>query len=107
MHELGIATRSWTCAERAAARACCAVRLEIGQLSAVLPDALRFCFDVCARGTLVEGANWRSSRRPAVRCAATAANRSRLTTPFGRCDCGGSLRIIAGEELRVKDMEIA
>jgi hypothetical protein len=30
-----------------------------------------------------------------------------LAIPFGRCRCGGSLRIVAGEEMRVKDMEIA
>jgi hypothetical protein len=30
-----------------------------------------------------------------------------LASPFGCCECGGVLRIIAGDELRVKDMEIA
>lgn len=30
--------------------------LEIGELAAVLPDALRFCFDIAAEGTLAEGA---------------------------------------------------
>ena len=33
-----------------------AVRLEVGCLSAALPHALRFCFDVAARGTALEGA---------------------------------------------------
>lgn len=32
------------------------VRLDIGRQAGVLPDALRFCFDVCSRGTSVEGA---------------------------------------------------
>jgi hydrogenase nickel incorporation protein HypA/HybF len=32
------------------------VVLEIGKLTAVLPDALRFCFDLCAEGTNLEGA---------------------------------------------------
>jgi hydrogenase nickel incorporation protein HypA/HybF len=32
------------------------VRLEIGRLSSVMPEAIRFCFDVCARGTALEGA---------------------------------------------------
>jgi hydrogenase nickel incorporation protein HypA/HybF len=32
------------------------VRLEVGRLAAVVPDSLRFCFDVCARGTSLEGA---------------------------------------------------
>lgn len=30
------------------------VRLRAGPLAAVLPDAMRFCFDVCTRGTTLE-----------------------------------------------------
>jgi hydrogenase nickel incorporation protein HypA/HybF len=30
--------------------------VEVGDLAAVLPDALRFCFDVAAQGTAAEGA---------------------------------------------------
>jgi hypothetical protein len=30
-----------------------------------------------------------------------------LAVPHGSCDCGGILRVVAGEELRVKDMEVA
>lgn len=32
------------------------VRLEVGKRSCVAPDALRFCFDVCAHETALEGA---------------------------------------------------
>jgi hydrogenase nickel incorporation protein HypA/HybF len=32
------------------------VVLEVGTLSCVLPDALRFCFDLATEGTVVEGA---------------------------------------------------
>jgi hydrogenase nickel incorporation protein HypA/HybF len=32
------------------------VVIEIGKLSAVLPDAIQFCFDLCAEGTCLEGA---------------------------------------------------
>src|SRR5262245_52814601 len=32
------------------------VRLEIGQLAAVEPEALRFCFDAVARDTVAQGA---------------------------------------------------
>lgn len=32
------------------------VALEIGKLSAVLPDAVRFCFDAATEGTVAEGA---------------------------------------------------
>jgi hypothetical protein len=32
------------------------VFLQVGRWSCVEPDAIRFCFDLCARGTAVEGA---------------------------------------------------
>jgi hydrogenase nickel incorporation protein HypA/HybF len=33
------------------------VVVEVGRLTAVLPDALRFCFEVVAQGTAAEGAS--------------------------------------------------
>ena len=33
-----------------------AVRLEVGRYAGALPHALRFCFDVAAHGTVLEGA---------------------------------------------------
>lgn len=32
------------------------VRLRVGREACVSPDALQFCFDVCTRGTALEGA---------------------------------------------------
>lgn len=57
MHELALATEVVSiCAARADGARVVRVRLEVGKLAAVLPDALRFCFDACANGTAVEGA---------------------------------------------------
>ena len=57
MHELALATAVVDiCAARADGARVIRVRLEVGRLAAVLPDALRFCFDACARGTPVAGA---------------------------------------------------
>jgi hypothetical protein len=57
MHELGL-TRNIVaiCSEHAEGKRVTRVRLEIGSLSAVMPDAIRFCFDVVAEGTPCEGA---------------------------------------------------
>jgi hydrogenase nickel incorporation protein HypA/HybF len=57
MHEVGITEEIIDIALRHAASA--KVRriiVEIGSETAVLPDAVRFCFDLCAEGTPVEGA---------------------------------------------------
>ena len=52
MHELSI-TRSVVAivTERAAGARVTRVRLEVGRLSAMMPEAIRFCFDLCAQGT--------------------------------------------------------
>ncbi len=108
MHELGIATAVVdVCAERAAGARVLRVRIEIGRLVAVLPDALRFCFDICAKGTTVEGAELLIVETDGRGVCENCGEAVSLAAPFGRCACGGPLRIVAGEELRVKDMEIA
>ena len=57
MHELGI-TRNVVaiCAERADGAQVLRVTLEIGKRAGVMAESVRFCFDICARGTPVEGA---------------------------------------------------
>jgi len=93
--------------ERAGERKVRRVVIEIGKLSAVLPDAVRFCFDLCAEGTPVEGATL-EILEPAgrARCRACAGDVT-LDRPFGRCACGSSdLDWISGEELRVREMEV-
>jgi Zn finger protein HypA/HybF involved in hydrogenase expression len=57
MHELAI-TQSLvdTIVERLGDARVSAVHLEIGQLSGILPYAVRFCFDLVAEGTTVERA---------------------------------------------------
>jgi hydrogenase nickel incorporation protein HypA/HybF len=57
MHELAIAESivDAVC-EKAAGRAVHRVTVRIGRLSAVVPDALRFCFDLATEGTPAEGA---------------------------------------------------
>ena len=54
MHELGI-TRNVVaiCAEQSGGARVTRVRLEIGKQAGVLAQSIRFCFDICAQGTLV------------------------------------------------------
>ena len=52
MHELGIAQEVVALVtERAGGARVTRVVLEIGKLAAVLPDAVRFCIDLCGEGT--------------------------------------------------------
>ena len=109
MHELSI-TRSIvaTVAERAVGMRVTRVRVEIGRLSAVMPDAVRFCFDVCAAGTVLEGAALEIVEVGGVGQCSDCGAQLPLAVPAGRCPaCGGArLRIVAGSELIIKEMEV-
>lgn len=73
-----------------------------------MPDAVRFCFDVCAKGTPLEGAELQIVRPEGrARCRDCGAEVA-MTMLIGRCDCGCiDLQVVAGQELKVKDMELA
>jgi hydrogenase nickel incorporation protein HypA/HybF len=96
------------CSERAAGARVRRVTMEIGALSAVLPDSLQFCFPICAQGTPLEGAALRivevAGEAVCSDCGASVA----LHEIFGICDCGSrKLRIVAGDGIRIKEMEVA
>jgi hydrogenase nickel incorporation protein HypA/HybF len=108
MHELGITQEILDIvAEQCRGAKVRRVVLEIGKLSAVLPDAVRFCFDLCSEGTAAEGAELEIIETPGrARCRACGAE-VLLEKPFGRCGCGGSdLEWLAGEELKIKALEV-
>ena len=109
MHELSIANGIVEfCAERAGGERVTRVRLEIGQLSALLPDAVRLCFDVCARNTVVEGALLEIIETPGRAICRDCNGEVVMTQPFGRCDCGSAnIRVVAGEEMKIREMELA
>jgi hydrogenase nickel incorporation protein HypA/HybF len=108
VHELSIATAIVeACVERAPGERILRIRVEVGQLAAVLPDSLRFCFELCARGTEAEGAVLEIVETPGEAVCEACGETIAITSPFGRCACGGRLRITAGEALKMKDMEIA
>ena len=109
MHELGI-TRSVVaiCSEHAKGAPVKRVTLEIGKLSAVLPESVRFCFDICAKGTLLEGARLEIIEVPGGALCQTCGAEVPLDQLYGRCACGSAnLRLVAGEELKIKEMEVA
>jgi hydrogenase nickel incorporation protein HypA/HybF len=84
------------------------VVLEIGKLSAVLPDAVRFCFELAAEDTIAAGARLEIIETPGLgRCRGCGMDVA-LEGPLGRCPCGGTdLEWLAGEELRIKEVEVA
>jgi hydrogenase nickel incorporation protein HypA/HybF len=108
MHELGITQEIVALvSERTQGARVRRVVLEVGKLTAVLPDAVRFCFDLCCQGTGLEGAELEIREIPGrARCRACAAEVV-LERPFGQCVCGGTdLEWLSGEELTIKEVEV-
>jgi hydrogenase nickel incorporation protein HypA/HybF len=84
------------------------VRLRVGPLAAVVPDAMRFCFDVCTRGTRLDGAALEIELAEVeARCRSCDA-RFLLASALPLCACGSAdLAIERGDELLIRDVEVA
>ncbi|MCL2345690.1 MAG: hydrogenase maturation nickel metallochaperone HypA [Desulfobulbus sp.] len=84
------------------------VIVEIGQLSSVQPEALRFCFDAVARDGIASGAELEIIDAPGsgwcLPCAATVP----MAESFAACPRCGSYQVqpTGGTEMRVREMEI-
>ncbi len=85
------------------------VRLKIGALAAVDPEALRFAFDVVMRGGPAESATLEIESVPGAAwcwdCARTVAVGAHAS---GCPECGGHrLEITGGTEMRVHEIDLA
>lgn len=108
MHELGITQNIVAIVtEHAKGAKVQRVLLEIGKLSAIMPDAIRFCFDICTQGTILEGAILEILEIPGLAKCRQCGAEIYLDKPFGICSCGSvQLDLITGEELKIKEIEI-
>jgi hydrogenase nickel incorporation protein HypA/HybF len=108
MHELGITQNIIAIvSENAQNKKVKRVSLEIGKLSAIMPDAIKFCFDICAQGTIVEGALLEIIEIPGMAKCRQCCAIFPVEKPFGICECGSvQLDLITGEELKIKEIEV-
>jgi hydrogenase nickel incorporation protein HypA/HybF len=108
MHELGI-TRNVVAIASEAARGARVrkVTLEIGMLSGVMTEAIRFCFDTVSAGTSLAGAELEIREiEGQARCKACGSLYA-LPTLFTACACGSrDCERLAGEELKIKFIEL-
>jgi len=112
MHELSLTEALIALVEDEARKHGCArvrtVRVEIGAVSAVEPEAMRFCFDAVTRGTLADGAALDIVTVPGrgwcLDCGKEVALTQRLE-PCPRCGTG-YVRIFAGDDMRLKELEV-
>ena len=84
------------------------VRLEVGRLMAVVPEAMRFCFDVCTRGTSLDGAVIEIEAVAARGICRSCGAVVEVADALPLCGCGSAdLDIKGGDELRIKEVEVA
>jgi hydrogenase nickel incorporation protein HypA/HybF len=113
MHELSIMQAALeTAGERCRAAGATHIHrltLRVGALAGVVPEALRFAFDVVCHGTMAEGASLEIEAVPAACWCATCQTEFECADFFNECPCchnvSGELR--RGRELEIADVEIS
>lgn len=106
MHELSI-TQSVvdTIAGRLGPARVHRVRLEIGKLSGVVPDAVMFCFELVTAGTTLEGAELVIDQPDGSARCRTCGSEFATAEVLPLCACGSAdVHVLGGTSLRIRDV---
>lgn len=112
MHELSLAGGVLQIVEDAARQQgfsrVITVRLEIGRLSSVEPEALRFCFDNVMHGSVAEGARLEIVDTPGAGWCMQCGDTVPIAALYDACPRCGSYHVkpTGGTEMRVMDLEV-
>ncbi len=112
MHELSLAEHALAIIEDAAQREGFArvhrVRVEVGRLSHVQPEALRFAFTTVCAGTCADGAVLEILETPGEgECPRCLVRLPMEAEPAWCPSCDGSpLRVIGGTRMAVRDLDV-
>lgn len=109
MHELAIAESVVeTVLARTEGRHVTTVRLRVGRLSGVVPDALDFSFELATAGTPLEGATLEIEQPAGQASCRTCGEAFTLDDLILLCPCGSAdVEVVAGRELAVASVEVA
>ena len=90
------------------ARVLKSVRLHIGQMSAIVPDSLSFCFEVMTSGTELEGAKLIMEVIPLRGVCKECNQEFEIRNYAFECPHCGSREIntISGQDLSIVEMEV-
>ena len=82
------------------------ISLLIGKKSGVMVDSLRFAFDMVAADTVAKGAELEIEEVP-FRGQCQSCGHEFTSEDFLVCDeCGGFAKILSGQELSIKSIEV-
>jgi len=84
------------------------VNLAVGKLSAIVPDSLRFCFDLVVKQTHLEGAELAIDEKPVQARCNDCGHAWTVTQPVFTCPAcrGGAVDMLSGRELEITSIEI-
>ena len=85
------------------------VNLKVGKLAAVVPQSLKFCFDIAAKDGPAEGAELHIEEIAVSARCNDCANRWDIDEPAFQCPrCNsGSIEMLTGRELDIESIELA
>jgi hydrogenase nickel incorporation protein HypA/HybF len=109
VHELSICTSLASIVEEhAAGRRVEQVLLDIGHLRQVVPDTLRYSWEIVVSGTALDGSVLEVNHIPAVIACRTCATATTIDVPVFRCPCGSTdVDVTSGRELLVRSLVLA
>ena len=94
--------------EHAAGRRVHSVKLEVGALCAVVPDAMTFCFELATEGTVADGASLEVDMRPGAGRCRSCGTSFELNDLILLCPCGSAdVDVTAGRDLKILSMEVS
>ena len=84
------------------------IKLKVGALGHAEPEALRFCFDAVAAGTIAEGSRLEIEIIPGEGWCVDCRGSVPLRERFGACPvCAGRhISVTGGDDLRLAEMEV-
>lgn len=112
MHEMSIALNivSIACkeAEKAEATSISIIELDVGKLSGVMVDSLKFCYDSVCKGTLAENSELAINELPAMAKCKQCSHSFEIDSFMALCpECESyEIDIIQGRELKMKTVSV-
>jgi hydrogenase nickel incorporation protein HypA/HybF len=114
MHEMGIALQIVEIASASIPKdmqgaRVARVNLKIGQLAAIVPESLRFCFAVASQDTALDKAELNIEQVPVVARCRQCGHQWQIEQPVFSCVAcdSGSVEILSGRELDIESIEVA
>lgn len=85
------------------------VNLKVGKLAAIVPDSLRFCFQIASQDTPLAGAELVIEELPVLASCNDCRFQWTINEPVFVCQkCNsGSIQLLSGRELNIESIELA